>query len=304
MNRKLNELVAATFTPFDSAGELNLAAIESQAEHHIHNGIRAVFIGGTTGESHSLSVEERLALAKRWSEVAQGSALKVVVHVGSNCLVDARTLAAQAQSLGAYAIAAMAPCYFKPQSVEALVDCCRQIADAAPTIAFYYYDIPVMTGVHLSVPSFLTAAAENIPSLTGVKFTNPDLATFQRCLRFQDGRFDILWGMDQILLAAMACGARGAVGSSYNFATPIYHRMIQALDCGDLAAARAEQYRSVQLIELLIDFGYMASGKAIMEMVGVDVGPARLPNSNLTAEKRELLRGRLDKIGFFDWIRQ
>jgi N-acetylneuraminate lyase len=93
------------------------------------------------------------------------------------------------------------------------------------------------------------------------------------------------------------------VGSSYNFAAPLYHRMIAAFSQGDLVIARAEQYRSVQLIELLAGFGYIAAAKAVMGFVGVDVGPARLPNANLTLEQRTQLHASLERLGFFDWVR-
>src|SRR5258708_5905793 len=112
MNAKLHGLVAAVHTPFTSDGLLNLNAVERQAEHLRANRIEAVFVGGTTGESHSLTVEERLALAQRWREVVRGSGMRLVVHVGSNCLADARTLAAQAEQLRADAVAALAPSYF------------------------------------------------------------------------------------------------------------------------------------------------------------------------------------------------
>src|SRR5271170_4574767 len=113
MNVKLLGLVAATHTPFDADGQLNLAAVAKQAEHLHRAGVNAVFICGSTGESHSLTVAERLALAQRWSEVVRGSKLRLVVHVGSNCLADARALAGQAQTLGVAAIAALSPSYFK-----------------------------------------------------------------------------------------------------------------------------------------------------------------------------------------------
>src|SRR5690349_7666424 len=118
---RLAGLIAATHTPFNADGVLNLSAVEKQAAHLLANNISIAFIGGTTGESHSLTLEERLQLARRWLEVARGTRLKVVVHVGSNCLGDARTLAAQAQGLGAQAIAATAPSYFKPSNLDALI---------------------------------------------------------------------------------------------------------------------------------------------------------------------------------------
>jgi N-acetylneuraminate lyase len=299
---KLEGLVAAVHTPFDDDGNIDLSVVEKQAGHLVRNGVRTVFVGGTTGECHSLTVEERLALAQRWSEAFRGSDGRIVVHVGSNCLADARTLAAQAQSLGAFAIAAFAPSYFKPASVETLVACCERIADAAPGLPFYFYDIPSMTGVHLSMPEFLTRAAPRIPTLAGLKFTNPDLLAYQRCLYAEAGRFDVPWGTDECLLAALSVGGRGGVGSSYNFAAPIYLRLIDSLALGDLEAARTEQRRSVEIIELLCRFGYMAAGKAVMEILGVTVGSPRLPIDSLSNERVRELRSELERMGFFEWI--
>ena len=160
----LHGLVAATHTPFHTDGSLNLPAVELQAAHLLKNDVTAAFIGGTTGESSSLTLDERLALTQRWAEVAKGTAMRVVVHVGSNCLADARTLAAQAQQLDAVAISALAPSYFKPRSVDALIACCADIAAAAPETPFYYYDIPPMTGVALSTLEFLEKAPAKVSS--------------------------------------------------------------------------------------------------------------------------------------------
>jgi N-acetylneuraminate lyase len=302
MSLKLTGLVAATHAPFDADGRLNLGAVEKQAAHLLRSGVSAAFVCGSTGESHSLTVEERIALARRWGEVARGSALRVVVHVGANCLADARTQAAQASSAGACAVAALSPSYFKPKNVDALAACCAQIADAAPELPFYFYDIPSLTGVHLPVPELLEVGAGRIRTLAGVKFTNPDLMAYQRCLNAGGGRFDVPWGTDECLLAALALGATGAVGSTYNFAAPIYRRLMAAFARGDLAAARAEQYRSVQLIGLLGEFGFIPATKAVMGLLGIDVGPARLPLVSLTPEQHDLLRQRLETLGFFNWI--
>lgn len=299
----LTGLVAAVPTPFDGDGKLNLSVVEKQAEHLHRDGVKAVFVGGSTGESHSLTVEERLALARRWREVVRGTQQRLVIHVGSNCLTDARTLAAQAAELRADAIAALSPSYFKPKTLDVLIACCAEVAAAAPGVPFYFYDIPVLTGVQFSTPDFLAAAAPRIPTLAGVKFTNPDLMAFQRCRHVEGGRFDIAWGLDEYLLAAVALGAVGAVGSTYNFAAPIYQRMLAAFSKGDLITARSEQYRSVQLIGLLVGYGFLGAAKAAMGFLGVDVGPARLPNVTLTAEQRARLRGELEALGFFDWLR-
>lgn len=299
---KLTGLVAATHTPFHDDGSLNLDVVERQAEHLRKNGVTTAFIGGSTGESHSLNVDERRQLTTRWMEVTRGSDMKVVVHVGSNCLVDAAALAKHAQDSKVAAVAALSPSYFKPRSVEVLVDCAEQIASAAPDTPFYFYDIPVLTGVSLSMPEFLELGRKKIPNLAGLKFTNPDLMAFQFCLRAGDGTFDVPWGCDEFLLAALAMGATGAVGSTYNFAAPIYHRVLKAFAAGDMATARTEQFRAVQMIQIIVRYGFIGSTKAVMKMLNVDVGPGRLPNPKLSAESTNALRADLEKIGFFNWI--
>lgn len=303
-HRPLHGLIAAPHTPFAADGSLNLAVVEKQAKHLLDNGVHAAFIGGTTGECHSMTTDERLALAQRWMEVARGTALRVIVHAGSNCLADARILGAQAERLGAFAIAALAPSYFKPRNVETLVACCAEIASAAPTTPFYYYDIPVLTGVNLPAAEFLECGAKRIPTLAGMKFTNGDLMAYQLCLRAGGGAFDVPYGFDEFMLGALAMGARGAVGSGFNFAGPVYARLLAAFQRGDLEAARIEQFRGVQIIQILVGYGYMGAAKAVMTMLGVDVGPARLPNGNPTPQQVKELRAKLEAMGFFEWIRR
>jgi N-acetylneuraminate lyase len=299
----LSGLVAATHTPFHKDHSLHLEIVECQAAHLLTHGVRTAFIGGTTGESASLTLTERLALAERWAAVTRGTALQVIVHVGSNCVADARVLAAQAQQLGARAISALAPSYFKPSSVASLVDSLSQIASAAPALPFYYYEIPSMTGLTLSPSEFLSHAADRIPTLAGIKFTSSNLMEYQLCRTSHDERFDIPFGFDEMLLAALALGARGAVGSSFNFAAPLYNRLIAAFERGDLNAARDEQLRSVRTIQALAARGYMSAAKAVMNMLGVDVGPARLPCSHLSPEQVNALRAELELLGFFDWVK-
>lgn len=301
--QRLHGLIAATHTPFHPDGSLNLAIVEKQAMHMMKTGVGTVFIGGTTGESHSLTLDERLQLAQRWSEVVKGMPLRVVVHVGGNCLEDSRALASQAEKLGATAIAALAPSYFKPRDLDTLVASMAHLAAAAPATPFYYYDIPSFTGLSHSMPDFLTMAADRIPTLAGLKFTNPDLMSYQFVIRADGGRWDVPFGVDEHMLGALAMGARGAVGSGFNFAAPIYTRMLRAFNQGYWTIAREEQFRGVLLIKLLASHGYMGAAKATMQMLGVDVGPARLPNTTLSAEQTAKLRRELEALGFFEWVR-
>jgi len=105
-------------------------------------------------------------------------------------------------------------------------------------------------------------------------------------------------------LAALVMGARGAVGSSYCFAAPLYRRLWAAFERGDIEAARAEQMRSCRLVQTLVRYGYMGAAKALMGMLGVAVGPARLPNLTPSAGQVAALRQDLEAIGYFEWGRK
>ncbi len=290
-------LVAAPFTAFQPNGELNLDLIKPQARWLASNRVSGAFICGTTGEGFSLSTEERMRVAERWVEAAPAD-LSVIVHVAHNSLAESQRLAAHAQELGARAIACVGPTFFKPSSVAELVDFCAPVAAAAATLPFYYYHMPAMTGVQVPMLDFLRAGARRIPNLAGIKFTDENLMSYAQCLNFEDGRFNLLFGRDEILLAALALGAKGAVGSTYNYMAAIYHRLIDAFQAGDLSNARRWQMLAIQIIAIMARHGGLPAGKAMMKIIGLDCGPVRPPLRILTTAEFDSLRQDLDRGGF------
>lgn len=296
MDFRLTGLVAAPYTPFHADGNLNAGVIPAYADMLLESGVSGVFVCGSTGEGHSLSISERIAVTDAWLAAAKGR-FPVVVHVGHNCQSDARTLAAHAQSAGAQAVAALAPSYYKPKSVDDLIDFLTPVAAAAPKLPLYFYNIPSMTDVRLSVPELLKKGRKRIPSMHGAKFTHNDLMELQECLAIGD--FDIVFGFDEMLLAGLTMGCRGAVGSTYNFAAPLYRRIIAAFDKGDLETARREQRKSVELIRTLYDFGLMRAGKSVMSMMGIDCGPVRSPLTPITTPEIAALHDRLARFDCF-----
>jgi N-acetylneuraminate lyase len=297
---RLTGLVAAPFTAFQDDGSLSLSTIEKQAASLIASGVHGAFVCGTTGEGTSLTIAERMQVAERWQSAA-GDKLRVIVHVGHTALGDCRALATHAQKIGASGVGCMAPFFFKPSNIEDLVSFCGGVASAAPELPFYYYQIPSMTGVSLPAADFLRAAEKSIPNLAGVKFTYENLMDFAECVRLAEGRYDIVFGRDEMLLAGLALGCRGAIGSTYNFAAPIYHRIIAAFEKGDLVTAQAEQARANAMIAIFVRFGGLPAGKAIMKIIGLDCGPARLPLRTLSEARQAELREQLEQIGFSDF---
>ncbi len=301
MADKLTGLIAAPHTPMHPDGSLHLDVVKTQAALLKKEGVRGVFVGGTTGEGASLTTEERKALTEAWVEVC-GPELALIVHVGHNALHEATALARHAQTAGAHATAALAPSFFKPANVNTLVDVCATIAGVTPDLPFYYYHIPSMTGVALSMPDFLRTAGPKIPNLAGIKFSTSDLMQFRSCLALENSRYTMFFGSDEMLLGAMAMGATGAVGSTYNYAAPNYVRMIEAFKKGDLQQARQYADHAVALVELLVKYGVMQAGKAIMQMRGVNCGPVRLPLQPLSFNQKRQLFEEVRQLGIFESV--
>src|ERR1700754_934773 len=122
--------------------------------------------------------------------------------------------------------------------------------------------MPAMTGADLPMHDFLKIAGERIPNLAGLNFTHENLKDYRRWVNFEGGRYNILFGRDEILLAALAMGATGAVGSTYNYMAPVYHRIIEAFNANDLVTARSFQSLAIQIITVMNRRGGLAAGKA------------------------------------------
>ena len=293
----LHGLITATFTPMNDDGSLALERIPDYADFLVKNGIAGAFVNGTTGEGSSLTQAERKAVAEAWVAAAPPE-LRVLVHVGHNSLDEARDLAVHAQQIGASGFAALAPSFFKPGSVESLVATCEHIASAAPALPFYYYHIPSMTGVSIPCLDFLKAAKDHIPNLRGIKFTFENLMDYLACLGFEDGRFDIVFGRDEALVPALAIGAQGAIGSTYNFLAPQFHKAITAFRSSDLPAAAAHQSGINEVIDVMIRHGGLPAGKAMMSLLGQDLGPVRLPLKSVSGTAMDQLRTDLKLVSF------
>lgn len=300
MHHALSGLIAAPHTPFRSDGAVALDTIPRQAQLLARNRVSGAFVCGTTGEGASLTSDERRRIVETWAG-AKPAGLALIVHVGHLSLGDACALARHAQDAGADAIATIAPSFFKPATQAELVAWCAQVAAAAPKLPFYYYHMPAMTGVSLPAAEFLELAKDRIPTLAGVKFTHENLMDYAQSAAVAAGKFNLLFGRDEILLSGLALGARGAVGSTYNFAAPLYLRIIEAFQRGDLASAQRDQLRAMEFIAALGRFGGIAAGKTAMKFVGVDCGPMRLPLRTLTDREEAGLREAFERIGFFEY---
>jgi N-acetylneuraminate lyase len=129
---------------------------------------------------------------------------------------------------------------------------------------------------------FIEKAALQMPNFAGIKYTFEDLDDYRFCIEYMNGKYDILWGRDEMLLQALGKGAAGAVGSTYNYAAPLYYRIIGLFREGRIDEAGVLQKKAVQMIGLLEKYGGIGTGKAFMKYIGFDCGKYRMPVKNLT----------------------
>jgi N-acetylneuraminate lyase len=300
---KITGLIAAGLSPLYADGSINLAQIPVLVDHLIGHQIAGIYICGSTGEGPLLTGEERKKVAEAYIQAASGR-IPTLVQVGHNSTEESCELAAHAAAAGADYLSACAPGYFKPTTVDSLVDCMAEIASAAPDKPFYYYHIPHLTGANLDMVEFLRQSQQRIPSLVGIKYSDVKLFEFQSCIAFDHGRYDILWGCDEMLLGALATGAKAAVGSTYNLAAPLYHEVIQAFNAGDMATAQRWMLRAVEVVYCINGRHgpLLPSIKHILGELGIECGASRLPIGGLDADAKTALIAELKSMGFFDWI--
>ncbi len=298
---KIKGLIDAPFTPFDSKGELNLSVIPEYAALLARNGLKGVFINGSSGEGYMLTEEERKSLAEAWmAAVPEG--FKVIVHVGSTCVKSSRRLAEHAQAIGAWGVGAMAPPFPKVGRIEELVKYCEEIACGAPQLPFYFYHIPAFNGAFLSMLDFLKAVDGRIPNFAGIKYTFESLYEYNRCRRYAGGKFDMLHGQDETILPCLAMGgAQGGIGGTTNYNGRCLVGILEAWEKGDLEEARKLQNYAQDVIDVICHFrGNIVGGKRIMKLIGLDLGPNRTPFQNVTDAEEAQLRKELEAIDFFN----
>lgn len=297
---KIKGLIDAPFTPFHEDGSLNLAPIPEYAALLARNGLKGVFINGSSGEGYMLTEEERMQLAEAWM-AAVPEDFKVIVHVGSTSVMSSRRLAEHAQKIGAWGIGAMATPFPKIGSIEQLCRYCEEIASAAPELPFYYYHIPAFNGAFLSMYDFLKAVDGRIPNFAGIKYTFESLYEYNRCRRYQNGKFDMLHGQDETILPCLAMGgAQGGIGGTTNYNGRCLTGILEAWEKGDLEKARQLQDFAQDVIDVICNFrGNIVGGKRIMKLIGLNLGPNRVPFMTVTEEEELELRRQLEAIDFF-----
>ena len=299
--KKLEGLIAAPMTGYKPDGSVNLDIVADYAYMLHANGVAGAFVNGTTGEGLSLTLDERFALAERWVQAAPDG-FKVIIHVGHTCQETSRELARQAAAIGVDAIGEIGPVFYRPQTVDALVDYIAQTAATTPSLPYYYYHMPSMNQVDFPMIDLLERV-DDIPNFAGIKYTHEDLDDYQRCVQFDGGKYAILLGRDELLLEGLQHGAQGAVGSTYNIMAPLYTEMIKTLGAGDIKEAQRLQVMARGVIDILAGTGcFFSALKMVARSIGLEMGGNRRPLQNLAIDAGEKMMDAMKKTGVIQYL--
>ncbi len=298
-NNHLKGILSPVYTPFHEDYSLNLAAIPEFVEYLIRNRFAGTFINGTTGEFTSLTLLERKQVAEAYINAISGR-IPAIVNCGTCCGADTRDLIAHAVANGADGVCVIAPFYLRAATERDLADFIKSVACECHDTPLWLYHAPGMTHCNLSMVKLLSILIDEVPQFAGVKYTNENLYEFCRCAALSP-KIQMLMGRDEMLLGALAMGAKAGIGTTYNYLPRIYNHIIDAFDSGNLAEAQQYTGLAHQVIAISGEFGLPAI-KTLIKLAGLDMGPMRLPVARQTPEEELLLRQKLTDAKLMDWI--
>lgn len=281
-------LCTALVTPF-AGDRVNYAMLEMLIRRQIAAGADAIVLAGTTGESPTLTTDEKLEIFRRGVETAAGNC-KIIAGTGSNCTANAVRLSREAQGLGVDGLLVVTP-YYNKATQPGLVKHYAAIAGAVelPVIA---YNVPARTGVDISVDTCRELA--KIENIVGIKEAGGDISKAAKILATSD--LPVYSGNDDQTVAIMALGGLGVISVASNVVPAQMQAMVRASLAGDFAGAAGLQQKLLPLMELLFCQVNPIPVKAAMAMVGYDVGSCRMPLDELTPANGARLRECLDCV--------
>lgn len=296
--RQFGTLITAMVTPFDAHLQVDYRRAAELARFLVDNGSDSLVVAGTTGESPTLSHEEKLRLFETVKE-AVGRRAKVIAGTGTNNTQASIELTKEAEALGMDGILLVGPYYNKPPQ-RGLYEHFRAIAEAT-SLPVMLYNIPGRTGRNIEAKT-VCALAQDVPNIRGLKEASGDLGQASRILRTLGATvpdFTLFSGNDNDTLPLLAIGGYGVVSVASHVAGPQMKEMLTAFHEGNLKRA-AELHL---LLTPLFDALFMPSSvnpapvKAALKLMGMDVGGLRLPLVPLSEEEVNQLRAAMKEVG-------
>jgi 4-hydroxy-tetrahydrodipicolinate synthase len=282
----------ALVTPFMENGEIDYSAFEKLVNHNINNAVDFIVVQGTTGESATLSIDNKQQLLSRAVEISDGRVPVVYGHGGNNTkqLIDSyKTL----NLTGVSAILSVSPYYNKP-SQEGIIAHFEALNEAFD-LPIILYNVPGRTGSNMSVHTILKLA--KLDGVIGLKEASGDLGQMNQVIKNKPADFMVWSGDDDLILQQMAMGADGVISVIGNALPAEFTDLVHSAACGDFNQAREKHYQLCDIIPLLFEEGNPGGVKAVLKMIGIGEEHMLLPLVPISEDLRHRLRLELNKSG-------
>lgn len=235
---KYKGVIPAFYACYDEEGNISPEGVKALTRHFVEKGVKGVYVNGSSGECIYQSVEDKKTVLENVMEIAKGK-LTVIAHVACNNTKDSMELARHAESVGADAIAAIPPIYFRLPE-HAIAQYWNDISSAAPDTDFIIYNIPQLAGVALTMNLF--AEMRKNPNVIGVKNSSMPVQDIQMFKAAAGDDYVIFNGPDEQFISGSVIGAEGAIGGTYGAMPELFLKMDEYVKAGELLKAKEIQY--------------------------------------------------------------
>lgn len=287
-------VMPALSTPLNKDESVNTAVVGQLIEYFLNEGADGFYVAGATGEGLALRFEERKILAETAIDAVKGRK-PCIVQVASTDFSQAISLAKHAESIGAAAISATPPLFFRYDESD-VYNYYKALADAVH-IPLMVYNSP-LAGFPLT-PDFI-AKLFKIDNITSIKWTSYDYYGLMKLKQLTNGEINVMNGPDETLLMGLTAGADGGIGATYNFMFPLFRGIYDSYKAGNTELAKKYQDRVTQVISALRSFTTIPAAKALLEVMGFDMGDATFPMKKYDEEQKKALVKAMREGGWTD----
>lgn len=283
----------ALITPFKANGEVNYEKLEEIVEEQIAGGTDAIIVCGTTGEASTMSHEEHLDVIGFVCKVT-AKRIPVIAGTGSNCTETAVYLSAEAERRGADGLLVVSP-YYNKATQKGLKAHFTAVADAVK-IPVILYNIPGRTGVNI-LPQTIADLCKNVDNIVGVKEASGNFSAIATLMSISDGKVDLYSGNDDQIVPLLSLGGKGVISVLSNVAPRQTHEICASYFAGDVKRSAALQLEAIPLITELFCEVNPIPVKAAMNLMGKNVGPMRMPLTEMEPQNQEKLKAAMTAYG-------
>lgn len=290
MNKNMKGIWCASLTPFDKNDKFNPKALEELMNRNLNEGAAGFFLGGSSAECFLLSHKERLDVFETASGFKNKTGL--IAHIGAISTKEACEFAKEVKAMGYEHIAATPPLYygFSPEEIASYY---YDISDAAglPVIV---YNFPGNTKKEFDLSNPVYKKLFTSSAIEGVKHTNQVVYQMERFINLNPDLV-LFNGFDETMVAGLALGAHGSIGSTFNCMLPHYLKIYNAFNNGLIDEAREMQHKANTIMQAFCQVGLIPAVKYVVCKQGIDVGIARKPFKQLSKADCDYIDKTLDE---------